>query len=276
MKYRFGIIFTLLFFGLILTYVITTYSETMSTQGTNNRAYTTVIIDAGHGGEDGGAVGVDGVIEKDLNLPIALEVARLLKKDNIDVILTRDGDYAIPSKEAKTLHERKASDIHNRFAIIEDTENCIFVSIHMNHYDSPSCTGAQTFYSDNNEESEVLAQTIQSHIKKDLQPANERRIKPATSSIYLLYYARVPAVLVECGFISNAEESKQLQDSTYQKEMASSISNAILDYLGKDSQNIESKKSESESKAVSKKSAEKIIDKSTKQTTEKRGSSNGE
>ncbi len=249
MKYRFVITFVLLFFSLVLTFVVTTYSDSMNTQSTNNGAPTTVIIDAGHGGEDGGAIGVDGIIEKDLNLPIALEVAKLLKKEGINVVLTRDGDYAIYSEEAKSIREKKVSDIHNRFAIIEDTEDCVFVSVHMNHYDSQSCSGAQTFYSKNNADSKVLAQSIQSSIKKDLQPSNERQIKPATSSIYLLYYAQVPAVLVECGFISNPEESKQLQDSMYQKDMAKSICNGILDYLGKDSENIKSK-----------------------QTTEKRGS----
>lgn len=243
MKYRFAIIFVILFFGLILTFVITTYSESISTQSTNNGTYKTVIIDAGHGGEDGGAVGIDGVVEKDLNLPIAVEVARLLKKDGIDVIMIRDGDYAVYSEEAKTIREKKASDIHNRFAVIENTDNSIFVSIHMNHYDSPLCSGAQTFYSANNKESEKLAQLIQTRIKDELQPENERQIKPATSSIYLLYYAKTPAVLVECGFISNAEESLKLQDDIYQKEMAKSICKGILDYLGKDSENIKSDKS---------------------------------
>ncbi len=242
MKYRFAVVFVLLFFGLILTFVVTTYSDSMNTQSTNNGAPTTVIIDAGHGGEDGGAIGVDGIIEKDLNLPIALEVAKLLKKDGINVVLTRDGDYSIHSDEATSIREKKVSDIHNRFAIIEDTDDCIFVSIHMNHYDSQSCSGAQTFYSDNNDESNILAQAIQSSIKKDLQPTNERQIKPATSSIYLLYYAQVPAVLVECGFISNPKESKQLQDEMYQKDMAKSIYKGILDYFGKDSENIKSNK----------------------------------
>ncbi len=241
MKYRFAITFVLLFFGLVLTFVVTTYSDSMNTQSTKNGSPVTVIIDAGHGGEDGGAVGVDGVVEKDLNLPIALEVAKLLKKDGINVVLTRDGDYAIYSDEATSIREKKVSDIHNRFAIIEDTKDCVFVSIHMNHYESASCSGAQTFYSDNNEDSKVLAQAIQTSIKTDLQPTNERMIKPATSSIFLLYYAQVPAVLVECGFISNPEESKQLQDDMYQKDMAKSICKGILDYLGQSGENIKSK-----------------------------------
>ncbi len=265
MKYRFIIAFILLFFGLILTFVVTTYSDTMSTQSTKNGAPVTVIIDAGHGGEDGGAVGVDGVVEKDLNLPIALEVAKLLKRSKVNVILTRDGDYAIYSDEAKSTREKKVSDIHNRFALIEDTKNAVFVSIHMNHYDSESCSGAQTFYSDNNEESRELAQKIQTSICKEIQPTNERRIKAATSSIYLLYYAQVPAVLVECGFISNPEESKQLQDSVYQKDIAKSICNGILDYLGKSGENIESKK-KSEKKFEEKKAKD-----TTKQTIKKRG-----
>ena len=121
MKYRFAITFVLLFFGLILTFVITTYSDSMNTQSTKNGSPVTVIIDAGHGGEDGGAVGVDGVVEKNLNLPIALEVAKLLKKDGINVVLTRDGDYAIYSDEATSIREKKVSDIKNRLSLIEKT-----------------------------------------------------------------------------------------------------------------------------------------------------------
>lgn len=218
------------------------YSSSIMAMGTANGTVETIIIDAGHGGEDGGAIGVDGVVEKNLNLPIALEVAKQLKKQGLSVVLTRDGDYATYSEEAKTLGQKKTSDIHNRFALIEDTKNCIFVSIHMNHYDSEYCSGAQTFYSDNNEDSAVLAQKIQNAIREEIQHDNERQIKPATSSIYLLYYAEVPAVLVECGFISNIEESKKLQDPEYQNKIAKSISNGILDYLGKTEENSTSDK----------------------------------
>ncbi len=202
-------------------------SDTKLTQGTTKGTYKTVIIDAGHGGEDGGAVGVRDVVEKDLNLPIALKTAEYLKKSGYKVILTRDADYAVYSKEAKTLSEKKVSDIHNRHKLVSETPNCIFVSIHMNHYDNPSCKGAQIFYSGNNEESKELAQSIQSSIKKSVQPKNERQIKESTSSIYLLYYATVPAVLVECGFISNPTEASLLQKEEYQAQIAQAVFDGV-------------------------------------------------
>lgn len=233
-KYRIIIATALIVSAFTVIITLNTAFDLKIVQGPVKSPYKTVIIDAGHGGEDGGAVGVDGVIEKDLNLPIALKTAEMLKKSGINVVLTRDDDYAVYSEEAKSIREKKVSDIHNRFKLIESTEDCIFVSIHMNHYESQMCNGAQTFYSGNNEESRALAQSIQTSIKTMLQPNNERMIKQSTSSIYLLYYAQVPAVLVECGFISNPEESKKLQDKQYQEQMAFSIYEGILSYLGEE------------------------------------------
>lgn len=214
----------------IMLLFINSFSSSKAVQSTTNGTYKTVIIDAGHGGEDGGAVGVGGLVEKDINLPVALKTAESLKKDGYDVILTRDGDYAVYSEEAKTLREKKVSDIHNRFGIIEDSGDCLFVSIHMNHYDSPYVCGAQTFYSGNNPESKKLAESVQTAIKTLVQPENERVVKKATSSIYLLYYAQVPAIMVECGFISNENEAQKLKTSEYQNELASAICEGINHY----------------------------------------------
>lgn len=214
----------------VMVFLINSFSSSKLVQSTTNGTYRTVIIDAGHGGEDGGAVGVGGVVEKDINLPIAMKTAESLKKSGYDVILTRDGDYAVYSEEAKTLREKKVSDIHNRFAIIEDSGDCLFVSIHMNHYDSPYVCGAQTFYSGNNPESKKLAESVQSAVKTLVQPENERVVKKATSSIYLLYYAEVPAIMVECGFISNENEAAKLKTSAYQDQIASAICEGINHY----------------------------------------------
>ena len=159
-----------------------------------------------------------------------MKTAESLKKSGYDVVLTRDGDYAVYSEEARTLREKKVSDIHNRFAIIEDSGDCIFVSIHMNHFDSAYVCGAQTFYSGNNPESKKLADSVQSTIKTLVQPENERVTKKATSSIYLLYYAQVPAIMVECGFISNENEAAKLQTTEYQNQMAAAIAEGINHY----------------------------------------------
>lgn len=215
---------------LVIIFFINSFSASKLVQSTTNGTSRTVIIDAGHGGEDGGAVGKGGVVEKDINLPIAMKTAESLKKSGYDVVLTRDGDYAVYSEEAKTLREKKVSDIHNRFAIIEDSGDCIFVSIHMNHFDSAYVCGAQTFYSGNNPESKKLAESVQSAIKTLVQPENERVTKKATSSIYLLYYAQVPAIMVECGFISNENEAAKLQTTEYQNQMAAAIAEGINHY----------------------------------------------
>ena len=215
---------------LVILFFINSSSASKLVQSTTNGTSRTVIIDAGHGGEDGGAVGKGGVVEKDINLPIAMKTAESLKKSGYDVVLTRDGDYAVYSEEARTLREKKVSDIHNRFAIIEDSGDCIFVSIHMNHFDSAYVCGAQTFYSGNNPESKKLADSVQSTIKTLVQPENERVTKKATSSIYLLYYAQVPAIMVECGFISNENEAAKLQTTEYQNQMAAAIAEGINHY----------------------------------------------
>lgn len=215
---------------LVILFFINSFSAAKLVQSTTNGTSRTVIIDAGHGGEDGGAVGKGGVVEKDINLPIAMKTAESLKKSGYDVVLTRDGDYAVYSEEARTLREKKVSDIHNRFAIIEDSGDCIFVSIHMNHFDSAYVCGAQTFYSGNNPESKKLADSVQSAIKTLVQPENERVTKKATSSIYLLYYAQVPAIMVECGFISNENEAAKLQTTEYQNQMAAAIAEGINHY----------------------------------------------
>lgn len=205
-----------------------------SSNSTTNSTVRTVIIDAGHGGEDGGAVGADGTAEKDLNLYVALKVYELLKNNNVNTVLTRSSDISLHSDEAKTIREKKVSDIHNRFSMIENTENCIFVSIHMNKYSDPNCKGAQIFYSPNNEESSILAKFIQDRIVNEIQNDNKRQIKKSGSSIFLLYNATVPAALVECGFISNSDELNLLKTNDYRDKMALSIYNGIMDFLNKE------------------------------------------
>lgn len=191
----------------------------------------TVIIDAGHGGEDGGAVGANGVLEKNVNLAIARELEQYLKQHNFDVIMVRDGDYSVGDQTLGTIAERKRSDTKNRLRLVEETGECILLSIHQNHFTESKYDGAQVFYSGNREESAILAECIRKNIVDSLQPENRRENKRAEKSIYLLYHCQVPAVLVECGFLSNPAEAEKLSTEGYQKNMATAIYNGLIDYL---------------------------------------------
>lgn len=191
----------------------------------------TVVLDAGHGGEDGGAVGINGALEKDINLAIALELQKYLIQNNFDVIMIRDGDYSVGDQTLKGVYERKKSDTKNRLRTIEETGECIFISVHQNHFSESKYSGAQVFYSGNCPESAELAEAIRKNVVSSLQPENHRENKQADKNIYILYNCHVPAVLVECGFLSNPEEAESLTVESYQKDMAAAIYNGLIDYL---------------------------------------------
>lgn len=191
----------------------------------------TVIIDAGHGGDDGGAIGIDGTVEKDINLDIALKLEKLLKFYGFDVIMTRTEDIMTCDDGLDSLRKRKVSDIHNRFDVLEKNPNAVFISIHQNKFEDNSQHGTQVFYSGNNDESKLLAESIQNSIVSVLQPDNSRVVKKSGSGIYLLYHAKLPAVLVECGFISNPAEVKKLNDEKYRMKIAILIADGLIKYL---------------------------------------------
>ncbi len=194
----------------------------------------TVIIDAGHGGFDGGAVALDGTSEKDINLSVALDLEAMLRLGGYDVIMIRDTDRGIESETEESISKRKISDMKNRLEIINSNTDAIFISIHQNKFSSTSVIGAQVFYSPNREESKVLAETIQSSFKNRLQPDNERVVKKGDKSIYLLYNAKIPAIIVECGFLSNKSELELLKSEEYQKKVAFTIYCGLLEYLSED------------------------------------------
>ena len=191
----------------------------------------TIVVDAGHGGEDGGAVGVNGLVEKDINLAIALALAENLKANNFQVILVRDGDYSVGDQSLSTVAERKRSDTKNRVRLVEETGECLLVSIHQNQFSQSQYSGAQMFYSPNNPESAQLAECIRESVVSSLQPDNTRQNKEAGEEIYLLTHCQVPAVLVECGFLSNPEEADLLSQEAYQQDMAAAIYNGIVSFL---------------------------------------------
>lgn len=186
----------------------------------------TVILDAGHGGFDGGASAGD-VLEKDINLKIALFLADHLKLSGYDVILTREDDSAT-NDEGDRIRSKKISDMKNRLALMKSYPDAFFVSIHLNKYSDSQPKGTQVFYSQKTTESKLLAQSIQQTVKELLQSDNHREIKPATRDTYLLYNAPIPAVIVECGFLSNPAELALLKTEEYQKKMAFAVYCGII------------------------------------------------
>lgn len=205
---------------------------------TNAQAQTTkqlplIIIDAGHGGEDGGASSSSGIIEKNINLSISLKLERLLKSLGFSTLMIRTDDRLIYDSSCKTIREKKVSDIHNRMKILQEHPQSIFLSIHQNHFSESKYSGAQVFYSKGCPQSEQIAECIQSSVRQSLQPNNDRKIKPSGTEIYLLHNAKTPAVMVECGFLSNGGEAQLLNDGEYQTKMAVAISSGLLAYLNR-------------------------------------------
>lgn len=193
-----------------------------------------VIIDAGHGGEDGGAVGVTGLLEKDLNLDIAKKLESLLTKNGYSVIMTRTEDVLLYDRSAAYKGRKKALDLAARQAIGDQYPNAIFVSIHANAFSEQIYHGLQIWYSPNHASSARLAQEIRGAVVGSLQPENHRQSKAAGSNIYLLYHLKSPAVLVECGFLSNPAECRALEDETYRQELALALYRGIAAYYESD------------------------------------------
>ena len=194
-------------------------TSNVSAENSPGKCEYTIVIDAGHGGADGGAVASDGISEKVINLEIAYKLNYILRAYGLNTVMTRTDDESIHDSNAKTLREQKVSDIHKRMSIMESDENNIFVSIHQNKFSNSSLWGTQVFYSPNTTDSAVLANCIQNSVCSLLQ------------NIYLLYYAKRTAVLVECGFVSNPQENKLLENSDYQRKMAFSIAYGIMEYI---------------------------------------------
>jgi N-acetylmuramoyl-L-alanine amidase len=190
-----------------------------------------ILVDPGHGGEDGGAIGVDGTIEKDVNLQIAMKLNAFLCAFGYHTSMTRTKDVATFTPGTTTLRAKKTSDIHNRFAQMNALgSHALFVSIHQNKFEDAQQHGTQVFYSKNDARSVLLANAIQKRVVAQTQPDNKRLVKPSGTQIYLLYEAKIPAVLVECGFLSNYEETQKLKENGYQNRLALSIAAGILDY----------------------------------------------
>ncbi|MBQ0124878.1 MAG: N-acetylmuramoyl-L-alanine amidase [Clostridiales bacterium] len=188
----------------------------------------TVVAPAGHGGRDGGAVADDGTLEKELNLALSEDLRDVLSLFGIDTVMTRDSDVMLADDASE---HKKRDDLQNRVKIAEQTKNCVFVSIHMNKFPVQKYSGLQVYFSPNNEESKILAECIQSAVKNNFQKDNFRGTKAGGSSIYLLENLTCPAVLVECGFLSNPGELELLKSESYRQTLAFIIAAAVAEYL---------------------------------------------
>lgn len=192
-----------------------------------------VIIDAGHGAPDGGATGDDGTLEKDLNLSISTYLQYFLEQSGATVLLTRADDNGIFDEDLKKIKQMKVSDIKNREKLMNDSNCDIFVSIHANKFPQEKYSGPQVFHA-KTEESKKLAEYIQSRLTEIINPPSVREIKEENGDIYLLKKAKIPAVLVECGFLSNPDELALLKKSDYQKRLAWAIYCGICDYFAEE------------------------------------------
>ncbi len=186
-----------------------------------------VVIDAGHGGDDPGKVGINGANEKDINLEIAELVKVFLEANDITVVMTRESDDGLYDADAPN---KKVQDMKRRIALIDETAPALTVSIHQNSYPEEYVHGAQVFYYSGSTQGKRLAESIQTELVGRVDPENKRQVK-ANDSYYLLKKTGIPIVIVECGFLSNGAEAEKLCSPGYQERIAWAIHIGILRYL---------------------------------------------
>ena len=185
-----------------------------------------IVIDAGHGAPDGGAVGVSGLREDRINLEIAKRLEAALALLGMDTDMTRTGPDCI-STEGETIRRKKQSDLQNRVALINALPSAVVVSIHQNHFPDSRYSGPQVFYSSGGEK---LAASAQRALTAALAPGSKRESK-AASGVYLMEQITHPGILVECGFLSNPEEERKLNDPAHQKKIAAILAAVVADYV---------------------------------------------
>lgn len=214
----------------IFTFMYTTAKEETKETVVLPVSGKTIILDAGHGIPDEGAQSSSGTTEAQTNLKIALKVQNLLEQSGSTVILTRSDENAIYDLDSKTLRQKKISDIHNRVKIGNESSGDIFVSIHLNKIPQSEYFGWQTFYKEGNKEGKKLAESIQATLNNSINKENNRVAK-TIENVYIIKHIEIPTTIVECGFLSNPEEEKQLLDDEYQNRLAWGIYNGIINYF---------------------------------------------
>lgn len=190
---------------------------------------TCIVIDPGHGGEDGGAVGINGVNESRLNLEISLRLRDLFSLLGVKSVMLRETDTALYTEDCATIREKKVSDIKQRVKLVNDTPNALLVSIHQNYFEQSKYDGAQVFYA-KTDGSHDLAERTQDILRQTLDRSNRRQCKPS-QTVYLMEHVRCTAILVECGFLSNPTEAELLCSEAYQKKLAAAICAGVYGYL---------------------------------------------
>ena len=223
----FGVYFSILI-GLIFIANMINRAVSVVNENTDQQVLHNIIIDAGHGGVDGGATSCSGVLESNLNLQIALKLNDLLQLMGIRTTMIRTTDISIYT-EGETIAAKKVSDLKRRVEIVNNTEHALLLSIHQNYFSDDRYSGAQVFYADTTE-SMALAKHMQTKLVETLNKHNNRKIKPA-KNIYLMQHINCPAVLIECGFLSNPSEDVKLNDPKYQQKLSCVIASVVNNYL---------------------------------------------
>lgn len=211
---------TIVFFG---NNAITTFSEKIPI----DRGHC-IIIDAGHGGIDGGATSCSGILESKYNLQIALRLNDLLHLMGHNTKMIRTTDVSVYTK-GDSIAQKKASDLKERVRIVNESENGILISIHQNNFSDSRYSGAQVFHG-NSEDSNLLARLMQDQLVSNLNPGSNRECKES-NGIYLMEHIKYTGILIECGFLSNPEEEAKLRSENYQKNLCCVISAVLSQYL---------------------------------------------
>ncbi len=217
-------------FAFMLSMLFLLQGEGESQQSFGEIREMTVMIDAGHGGEDGGAKGPDGVLEKQINLAVSEKLEHIMNLCGVNTDMTRRSDEALFFDERSSVRERKVADIKKRVKKIQNTPHVTVISVHQNSFPEENCKGAQVFFSKSNVNSKALAKNVQTALKVGIDEKNHRTEKQNDKTIYILENVNCPAILVECGFLTNAEEAKLLKKDTYQTKLAMCIAAGFLRY----------------------------------------------
>ncbi len=222
----------IIIFALIILVLLFGISTLFKNHGTyvnslKNETSNIVVIDAGHGGIDGGCVGEGNVLEKDLNLKVGKKLEKIFSDNGYKVVMTRTEDISLASDENSKIRTQKTQDLKKRAEIANESGAAIFISIHMNEYTSPEVSGAQVFYNKNDEIGEKYARSVMEALKK-VDPKNKRLSKEIPNKNLVFNKLTIPGILVECGFLSNPDECRKLQDELYQSDIANAIYNGVV------------------------------------------------
>lgn len=236
LKYIFSYVLFAILIALVLIFLSSIFNKLISSKENlsstvKNSDGITYVIDAGHGGEDGGAVADDGTLEKELNLEMSKALHLIFELNGSNVRMTRETDtllYDHYDDLDSYKGKKKVYDLKNRVRITEEYENPVFISIHMNKFPDPKYGGMQIYYSKNDEKSHILADNVQKNYETYIKNANKRAIKSADSSIYVLNNLSCPAILVECGFLSNAKDVASLKTEEYRRALCLVIATSAL------------------------------------------------